>query len=273
MVTSKRIECEEVHFDSWRSFKAGFEDHLSRATDRIEQPYPFLFRGQGDAGWPLVTKFARDICRLPGPSKNPRLSARARRKALLELFQSELKLSDVAQLQPKASPWALGQHYGLPSPLLDWSSSAYVAAFFAAESAAEKIHAENRRELETLKQRFAIFAIRQRCGAHWERMKVDFISDTEPLNRRIRPQLGYFTITNSSDEPLEQIIGSYCAKHRGLSMEDFLVKFTLPYSAALAALRDLESMDITPRRIYADLTGVCRAATQRLRLQALGVEP
>jgi len=38
------------------------------------------------------------------------------------------------------SMFAMAQHYGIPTRLLDWSESAYVAAYFAASEAAKKLH-------------------------------------------------------------------------------------------------------------------------------------
>ncbi len=120
-----------------------------------------------------------------------------------------------------------------------------------------------------LEDRLAIFALRRYgCDDDWKKMKVKFIEDDAPANKRIRPQLGLFTLTPHKYASLEACIGSYCRIAK-VPIEKFLTKFTLPYNAAFGALADLELMDITARRIYADIDGISRSAALRVRLAAL----
>jgi hypothetical protein len=289
MANPPRYELPEVHFQTWDSFRLGYVEHLTNMG--IGREGSHLFRGHGDSGWRLETRFEREMRGIPGRRSKLKVE-------LLKAFRIEMELANMSLLSrhPKEAKesaaaiganasrvraskdvefgewadWALGQHYGLPTPLLDWSKSPYVAAFFACEDAVARVKAVNRAEAKALQNRLAIFALRndEKATVDLSRMGIELIEDANTENRRIRPQLGTFTFLRDGYSDLDQAIGDHCAA-AGRPTSELILKFTLPYGEAFEALADLNRMDLNARRIYADLGGVCRAASLSVRLANL----
>ncbi len=265
---------KEIHYRSWDQFKTQFWEHLPTESRRGKGD--FVFRGHSNSAWPLEPSFTRAF--RDAPSK----ALQSFQALLLKNFGEDVNLSGKTFTSGKPflkrkprERWAFGQHYGLPTPLLDWSESPYIATFMACEDAFNTIvkerMASNRRELNALSDRLSLFALRKNVHpytADWKRMKVEFVDFRDIDNPRVRTQLGLFTVLPTNHKTLDDCIESYCRGRAGrkLSVSDFLLKFTLPYSAVFDALVDLELMDITPRRLYEGLEGICKSAKLRTQI-------
>jgi hypothetical protein len=110
-----------------------------------------LFRGQGNSGWALETTLERNgqknmsvaayyrLITLMGPAVNAftAVSAPAYDPSLLKGFSDKESLFELDRFPsgPHFEYMAYLRHHGFPSPLLDWSRSPYVAAFFAFRNA------------------------------------------------------------------------------------------------------------------------------------------
>ena len=140
---------KEISLKAWEEF----EEHVSRlasersgrknATDLYISEY--LFRGQSNSTWPLTTTLERFTDRLLTLEEYYR--ALFRTKPQVETFtgatwESIPTISDYVKeigneglLPPGKFPayeyFVYLRHYGFPSPLLDWTRSPYVAAYFA----------------------------------------------------------------------------------------------------------------------------------------------
>lgn len=93
----------------------------------------YVFRGQADARWDLSTKMERTCCRNDYPTD----SLDNREEVMLKEFQRRTHhyLTDLPQPSERLEWYALLQHYGGSTRLLDFTKSLYVAAFFAMENA------------------------------------------------------------------------------------------------------------------------------------------
>jgi FRG domain len=114
-----------LEYSSWPELKRDlFIELFDKSTFR---PGRYLFRGMGNADWKLSSSFDRRFSSL----------GRDQRLRLWEQLIREWRRSCVETGVPDSvvhndqKLWALGQHHGLPTRLLDWTTSPYVAAFFA----------------------------------------------------------------------------------------------------------------------------------------------
>jgi hypothetical protein len=111
-------ECE---LSSWKWFAAYINQEL---LDYRE----YIFRGQSSDRWKLESTLDRslkkivkrrrnDVCKKHLP--NFKLAVRGRRGP------------NPIELKDEDDWWALGQHHGLVTPLIDWTESPFVALYFA----------------------------------------------------------------------------------------------------------------------------------------------
>src|SRR5262245_34026687 len=229
-------------FPSWEAFKAGFSKRLF--GDGAFQRGRFLFRGHSDPGWTLTSTFDRMFAKQP---KARRLEIAAELlsgfKRSLEGFviPSEARNDDAILL-------ALGQHYGLPTRLLDWTESPYVAAFFA----------YNRTTLwGALDQSIAIWALDSTNPIWSAQYGVEIVDVPSFGNQRIHKQAGTFTLARTPFSSLEEYVRAHADAGTAL------VNFLLPASEATKALADLDAMGIHHAIVYPEIEGSAQMALFR----------
>lgn len=209
----------------------------------------YLFRGVAEADWGLSSYFDRRFATVP----------LEHRMALWDRLVQEWRRGceergvDASVLCEDRKLWALGQHHGLPTRLLDWSTSPYVAAFFAFAD-----------HLTRPPDRFAHVAVwvLHLDNPVWSRQGgVEVVAAPSLENLRLRNQGGRFTLCRASIATLEEYVERFAT---GVA----LTKCVLPAAAAARALPDLDAMGITSAELFPDLGGVATLATMRAVLQS-----
>ena len=211
----------------------------------------FMFRGQAGP-WRLRTSFHRTRRKNLGkfigtdvPRLHQVLSGRTR-----HLFN----LMDAPQ---NGAFWNLIQHHGYPTPLLDWSHSPFVAAFFAFREKRLAHHGEKVRVLMFDREQWCSdFQQMQKvapCGPHFSVLEALAIE-----NERLVPQQALSSISNIDD------IESYIQAQEQHTGRTYLFAIDLPASFQTKAMNELALMGITAGSLFPGLDGTCEEWRTRL---------
>lgn len=224
----------ERRLDNWEEFEkvlAKFFQMGPLARDR------YIFRGHADAQWNLTTTLDRYVRSINSTNREEV------RKRLLSEFASQaasLAPSDVSR--PLAMN-LLARHHGLPSAIMDWSRSPYVAAYFAYSD--EQAHAAD----------LAVWCLDLGIAIEPLGDNVEVIDD--PVAVRLNPRA------------IEQR-SVFLNVHHPVKMEDqlptnALQKFVLPANERRSVLARLDGMGLNHRTLFRDLDAAARVAAWRVR--------
>lgn len=119
MATFETESCE-----NWHDLHLRIDDYFTHYDG-------YIFRGQADADWHLESSLTRAISKTYPVAKSAQMGRLAAQH--LEMFKRNIRGRCSLDLESSSDEklWALGQHFGLYTPLLDWSRSPYVALFFS----------------------------------------------------------------------------------------------------------------------------------------------
>jgi hypothetical protein len=109
--------------ESWEEFAEAMRDPTQNRASR-----EWAYRGQRGGDWPLASTLGRKFDGGSIPA--------SKRAALLREFELAMRgrgydLSAYNGDDSDIEKWAIGQHNGLLTPLLDWTRSPFIALFFA----------------------------------------------------------------------------------------------------------------------------------------------
>lgn len=226
-----------------------------------------LFRGQANCDWPLETTLERadapfselsEYYRAVAVAQNQVETFTTRRWEEIDYLAVAKNLQSYDALRfgrlPGYEFLAYLRHHGFPSPLLDWSRSLYVAAFFAVQAPKS--------------ERVAIFGYQEHAGEG----KFDS-SDSSRIfafgpNVRTHPrhflQQGEYTLCCQFLEGTWHFKSHATVFGRGEDAQDHLWKFTFPASEAPVVLEQLEQYNINAYSLLQSEEALMQTLARRL---------
>jgi hypothetical protein len=232
----------EFNFNTFGDFILQFGRILFE--DGIFQRERFLFRGQGDANFVLQSAFDRRFSALSPAERVTKYDK------LIAFLKEEFARIGIILDDHKALGFA--QHNGMPTRLLDWSSSPLVAAYFAFH---ESISNPKRARY------VSIWALDQTNRQVWNRGSgVEVLRLELNDNARATRQLGFATNIATPDDTLEGFVLRLGLKNTALW------KFNINSDDARAAFAFLDARNTRATELFGDVIGASRTALERLVL-------
>jgi len=248
---------------SWSHFFDFLEAELF--TSPIYSKRAYIWRGQRRADWSLSTTLDRLFNRLellPGSSE--RLEERSVEHLAAFKYAARGRRGNNPAVLSENEWWALGQHFGLATPLLDWTRSPFAAAYFAFEELATD--ETDYRVVYALDQK-AVLAKNSELeeGPSFEKGRLPIIEFVDPLsdeNQRLVSQGGCFTRA-----PIGTPIEKWIAQAFEASTEPILWRIEIPDTDRSLCLRALNRMNINHLSLFPDLSGASRSTNLKMELQ------
>ena len=228
-----------VELSSWKYFN----DFVYQKMLDFRQ---YIWRGQRCDDWSLESTLDRALSKVartkqPGVRAqhldNFKYAVRGRRAAIATPIETENEW------------WALGQHYGLATPLLDWTTSPFVAAYFA--FANEGSPQTRKRAVFAVQPGFFKVHSKKTAQTHTGSDRPPIVEIVKPLsddNPRLVNQGGLFT-RSPETVPLAQWISD---NHTNVE-KNILIKITIPNKDRNEALRSLNRMNVNHVSLFPDL--------------------
>lgn len=219
-----------------------------------------VFRGQKESGWKLQSKWDRyaEQKEAIGESRSAIEGRNETPDSLLSRFKShyvgtagfDTSLMDDDQWR------ALARHHGLITPLLDWTTSPFVAAFFPFRELLPidpELGCLNPLEITQLKGDVAVWQLPEKSVCNnFEYFR--FVHARHDFVPRQRAQSGLFTQVDSPDHnSLDEYLASKNYAH-------CLTRYEIPQKEVITAMHDLNLMNINDGTMFPDADGAARQA-------------
>ena len=264
------MDWTEVTINSWEEYQ-----HLVKDLN----PKKWVFRGQSDLRWKLETSFFRAVSSV----RDIKTSAKQRihnrdgyEKEIINLFKSQYHLYlsynpdnnadfiieltknnlDESNTERTLEWLSIMQHYGVPTRLLDWTFSPYVALFFALENATNDccVYALDQERMQILDKNTYEDNYKKEIFENRKGEK-SFLRPYEPKfkNERLVRQQGLFMVPSTNFETFDTILNQY-----GLS-EDGGYKIIITKDLRYNLFLMLKRLNITHETLFPGIEGFCRS--------------
>ena len=257
-------------------------DDTQQLIDLINSlPNHYIYRGQANAEWSLTSSLERIVGHNWTADKAKKFEERS-----LSIFQSKFHLYDLENHAPSSKlAWlAAMQHYGVPTRLLDFSESPYVALYFALETfnyvndndlalyvvdyksiIDETLEFIRKQDSQFPEDKNSIQGKQDEIFEKFvDRFSRDIVWITEPaiLNTRIDRQSGCFLLSGNMEKKIEDLLIS------PLYRDTDIQKIIIPGCLAQAIYALLRKMNLTSKNLYGDLEGLAKSIRMEIQVYA-----
>lgn len=266
---------QTLDLDSWHDLKLQVQQ-LRAARGDYDEVWPLLYRGQANAEWSLETSLDRtkadvktfdDYYQFVSAAKPVVESITGRVWPEIDFNEIDRVFNSSRSFMP-IDPFTMPayellvhfRHHGFPSPLLDWSRSLYIAAFFAFEScesgrAAIYVYQEAGGSSKTsTASRPGIYRMGPRVRTHPRHV----LQQAEYTLASKRLSTGWRIISHEAVFKLQR------------KRQDLLWKLTVPSSQADAVLLELDEMNINAYSLFQSEDALLRTVAFRSGLTRRG---
>lgn len=250
--------------------------------------FEWAYRGHRSSNWVLTSTLER-VCGRSPLTLIDFTSNKAERNLFNEFCRHAHHYISNPPSPEKILEWyALMRHHGVPTRLVDWTRSPYVAAFFAAVEDSDDdfaVWAINAGVIRT--ESFALFTKYNplaRSSAllseyddlyHEDILRLGTPAAVLPIepyksNQRALAQQGLFLYSNTTNWPFSTCL-KYVLRHARLNDRDAgsaLYKLQMPSTLRIPLLKELARMNISYATLFPGLDGFARSLETNLRLNA-----
>lgn len=239
-----------MELSSWKHFHAYVHQEMLKYST-------YVWRGQRDSERKLRSSLDR-VLSGTSTADRPRQVA-----AHFERFKYASRGRRAAQTRDMDENdwWALGQHNGLATPLLDWTDSPFVALYFAF-SKAERPASGYRSvwglgDIQSVNERIRV----AHPDPNSNPPTLDYVRPLQDDNSRLVNQAGLFTRV-----PLGVTIEEWIQSNFRKSEFGVLIHLRIPDEDRLNCLRTLNRMNINHTTLFPDLYGAAEHCNKALRI-------
>jgi hypothetical protein len=258
------IHLELLSDQVWPGEELSSWDNLAIRAGRVAEQQAtrrtILFRGQ-----PKQWKLAPTLLRATSRGVSGAQLERAERAAMKH-FSSQAHLFSDGRLPQEhvdgsvdLAWWALMQHHGAPTRLLDWTASPYVAAYFAAEQFPDDDGAILVIDADALNSHFRA-STEAAGGRHLHRTEDDppglFAFTLERKTHRLVVQQGYFTVATHPQLVHDELLHDAGAIVR---------RWVIPGRVKSLVLGHLRTMNVSAQTLFPGLDGLGRSAAELIK--------
>jgi len=225
-----------IQADGWKDFRESLYNYAKVSRTRKQQ---LLFRGQARTSWKLATTLDRQA-----KFDNDKVRGEHVDRLLSEFRMEVIRLGlNDAQVPEGAALELLARHHGLPSPILDWSGSPYVATYFGLSDPSC-----------TADEPAAVWMLDRAKLTTDQLSEIGIVDEINLLqfNKRALRQRSLFLRIRSAQKPLEELL------------DPALTKFVIPTKDRRLAIADLDDMTINATNLLCDLDGAARTVVSRI---------
>lgn len=240
----------------WKYFDALVNQRLMEFSN-------YIWRGQASAEWKLESTLDRAL------RKAKKYYSPDVRDEHLEAFKKAARGRRGANppaIKSEDEWWALGQHFGLATPLLDWTRSPFVAAYFAFVN--EQCEGATRRAVFAFQHILVADECAKRAkatGGKYER-ECRLVIPMSDENSRLVSQGGLFTRAPDGVD-----LETWVREHFKGFPKGILIKITIPNRCRSQCLRALNRMNINHLSLFPDLYGSSKHCNQGLSIDGYSV--